>query len=274
LDNFSNISSEINFKNVRVFKGDIREKKDVEIVVSKSDIDIIIHTAAQINVDRSINDPIMDADNNINGTLNILDAVRRFDCEKFVYISSAAVYGRPIYTPIDEKHPTNPISPYGLSKLTGERYSMLYNELYGLQVTSVRLFNVFGFKNSDDIYSGVITNFISRIKENESPIIFGDGSQTRDFVYIDDIVGAISEILNNKKAEGEIFNIGTGKSIKISDLSKIIINIFNKKIEPEFIQAKIGDIKDSIADITKIKDKLNFELKYNLEEGLRHMLKN
>lgn len=187
----------------------------------------------------SIENPIIDSYNNINGTLNLLETSRKSDIKRFVYISSAAVYGLPIYLHIDEKHPTNPISPYGLSKLTGERYAMLYHDLYRLPVTSVRLFNVFGkFSNSDD-YSGVITKFINRVKDNKNPIIFGDCNQTRDFIYINDIVNTISKIIENDKTIGEIYNIGTRNPTKIVDLAETIIDIFDKKLEPEFLTPKI-----------------------------------
>lgn len=210
LDNFSNSLNNIKEqKNVKIVDGDIRDKKNVGLV---SNMNIIIHTAA-LNITKSIEDPIYDADNNINGTLNLLEAVRRSDVELFIYISSAAVYGVPTYLPTDEKHIANPISPYGLSKLTGERYSLLYHDLYGLHVICIRPFNIFGPGQMNNSYSGVITKFMDNIKNDDSPIIFGDGGQTRDFVYIDDIVEAILLAIKNNKAIGQVFNIGTGLKI-------------------------------------------------------------
>ncbi len=268
LDNFSNISKVIPY--IHTIKGDIRDFKIVNDITN--DVDIIIHTAAQTSVNRSIENPIYDIDNNINGTLNLLEASRKSDIERFIYISSAAVYGIPIYLPIDENHPTNPISPYGLSKLTAERYSILYNKLYELPVTVVRPFNIFGpFLNENDSYSGVITKFINRIKNNQNPIIFGDGNQTRDFIYINDIINAISKIIDNDKTIGEIYNIGTGNPIKIIDLAKIIMNIFDKNLEPEFFPSKIGDIQESYANIDKIRKII--ETDYSLEKGLKEMIR-
>lgn len=269
LDNFSNNSGIVHY--VDIIKGDVRDRKIVDSIINK--VDIVIHMAAQISVDKSIDDPIHDADNNINGTLNILEASRKSDIKKFVYISSAAVYGKPIYLPIDEKHPTNPMSPYGLSKLTGERYSMLYFDLYKLPVTCLRLFNIFGFQNSKDSYSGVITKFIDRVKSDKNPIIFGDGNQIRDFIYINDVINIISKTIENKNTIGEIFNVGTGNPTKIVNLSETIIKIFDKKLISEFEPSKIGDIRESYADINKLKNILGYVPKYSLEQGLTHLIK-
>lgn len=269
LDNFSNTSNIVDCADI--IKGDIRDHKIVDNTIKK--VDVIIHMAAQVSVDKSIDNPIYDADNNINGTLNLLEAARKSDIKKFVYISSAAVYGKPIYLPVDEKHPTNPMSPYGLSKLTGERYSMMYHDLYNLPVTSLRFFNVFGLTNStDDSYSGVIKKFIDRVKNGKNPIIYGDGNQTRDFIYIDDIVNVISRAIENKDSIGQVFNIGTGQPTKISNLAETIIKIFDKGLESEFLPPKIGDIRESYANITKMKSILGYETKYSLEQGLERLI--
>lgn len=257
-----------NSDEITIINGDIRDNNIINIINKN---EIIIHTAAQTNVNRSLENPIFDSDNNIGGTLNILDISRKSNVKRFIYISSAAVYGIPIYLPIDEKHPTEPISPYGLSKLTGERYSMLFYNLYGVPVTCIRLFNVFGlFSNSNDSYSGVITKFIDRVRNNKSPIIFGDGNQTRDFIYINDIVNTISKIIENNETIGEVYNIGTGNPTRIIDLAKIIIDKFDKKVEPELSPAKIGDIKDSYANINKIKKIVSPN--YSFGEGLEDMI--
>jgi len=268
LDNFSNSLSNIKFpSNIKIIKGDIRDPKIVNELASKANT--IIHTAAQISVKKSIEDPVYDADNNIKGTLNLLEAARRSDIRRFIYISSAAVYGMPVSLPINEEHPTNPLSPYGLSKLTGERYAMLYHSLYGLPVVCLRLFNIFSPRQkSDSPYSGVITTFIDKVRNNQNPIIFGDGNQTRDFVYIEDVVKAVFNAMENKKAIGEIFNIGTGNSTKIKELAETIIEVCGKKLVPEFAPGMKGDIKESYADITKAKKILGFIPRNSLEQGL------
>ena len=268
LDNFSNSLNTIKEKEkIKIIEGDIRDKKIVDNMVD--DIDTIIHTAAQISVLKSIEDPIYDSDNNINGTLNILEAARESEIERFIYISSAAVYGVPTYLPIDEEHITNPVSPYGLSKLTGERYSLLYHDLYGLPITCIRPFNIFGPGQMKNSYSGVITKFMENIKNGDSPIIFGDGNQTRDFVYINDVVDAILLIMKNNNTIGQVFNIGSGSPINIKDLAETIIKISGKDIYPKFKKSRIGDIDESYADITKARKILGYDPKYSLESGLR-----
>jgi UDP-glucose 4-epimerase len=269
IDNFSNSLNNIKFpSNIKIIKGDIRNHKIVTDLVGKADT--IIHTAAQTSVNKSVEDPIYDADNNINGTLNLLEAARKSDIERFVYISSAAVYGKPEILPINEEHPTNPLSPYGLSKLTGERYAILYHSLYGLPVVCLRPFNIFSPRqNPNSPYSGVITRFIERVRSDQNPVIFGDGNQTRDFVFIEDVVAAIFNIMENKKAVGDVFNIGTGNPTRIKELAKMIIKVSNKKLEPEFAPASIGDISESYADITKAREVLGYRPKYLLEQGLK-----
>ncbi len=269
LDNFSNNLNNIKFpSNIKIIKGDIRNPKIVKELAAKADT--IIHTAAQINVNKSIDDPIYDADNNISGTLNLLEAARKSDIKRFVYISSAAVYGDPVTLPINEEHPTNPLSPYGLSKLTGEKYTRLYYNLYELPTVCLRPFNIFSPRqNPSSPYSGVITKFIEKVRNNRNPIIFGDGNQTRDFVYIEDVVAAIFNTIENKKAVGDVFNIGTGKPTRIEELAKMIIKVSNKKLEPEFAPSSIGDIRESYADITKAGKILGYKPKYLLEQGLK-----
>ncbi|RLG27636.1 epimerase, partial [Methanosarcinales archaeon] len=179
LDNCSNHLENYELSDaIRVLKGDIRDYDTVKKALKNTDF--IIHAAAQIDVERSIRDPIFDADNNINGALNLLEAARKHNnIKKFIYFSSAAIYGMPTYIPIDEKHPTDPISPYGLSKLTGERYSLLYHKLYNLPVVCIRPFNIYSERqNPDNPYSGVISKFIKQIQLDQPLTIFGDGEQT------------------------------------------------------------------------------------------------
>ena len=268
LDNFSNsLKDPKSLINVNIIKGDIRDKREVNELAGKADT--IIHTAAQISVKKSMEDPVFDAENNINGTLNLLEAARRSDIGRFIYISSAAVYGKPVSLPINEEHPTKPLSPYGLSKLTGERYAMLYHSLYGLPVVCLRPFNIFSPRQrSDSPYSGVITKFIEKVRRDKNPVIFGDGEQTRDFVYIEDIVEAIFNTMENKKAVGEVFNIGTGNQTRIKELAETIIEVCDKKLVPEFAPGLKGDIRESYADIAKAKKMLGYRPKYSLEQGL------
>ncbi len=246
--------------------GDIRGNLD--IFLKNYEIDAIIHAAAQVSVVKSVKDPKNDADNNIMGTINLLEYARKYDVEQFIYISSAAVYGEPKYLPIDEKHPTEPKSPYGLSKLTGERYSLLYSELYGLKVASIRPFNIFSPRQDPNSpYSGVISIFVSRAKKGLPLIIYGDGEQTRDFVNVQDVVHLVKLALT-KKADG-VYNCGTGKETSINELAKIIAELSGKDIKIVHDKPREGDIRKSYADISKARD-IGYEPKTNLKEDLKN----
>ena len=267
LDNFSsNIKDFVVPQEVVVVEGDILNKGLVDKLVSESDF--IIHTAAQVSVVNSIENPIQDAEVNISGTLNLLNAARKSDIRRFIYISSAAVYGEPVYLPIDEKHPANPMSPYGLSKLTGERYTMLFHSLYGLPVVCLRLFNIYSPRqNPDSPYSGVITKFIERARLDKPPVIFGDGNQTRDFVSIHDVIDVVVKCIECDDAVGEVFNVGTGVATTVNELARLCSDM-----EPEYEKAQSGDIRDSYADADKLRELVGCVPAQSLENGLKELL--
>ena len=267
LDNFSsNIKDFVVPQDVTVVESDILDKELVDELVSKSDV--IIHTAAQVSVVNSIENPIYDAEINVFGTLNLLDAARKCDIKKFIYISSAAVYGNPQYLPIDEKHPTNSMSPYGLSKLTGERYTMLFHSLYGVPVVCLRLFNIYSPRqNPNSPYSGVITKFIERAKAGKPPVIFGDGNQTRDFVSVHDVVDVVVKCIECDDAVGEVFNVGTGVATSVNEIAGLCSNM-----EPEYREAQSGDIQDSYADANKLKELVGCVPSQSLENKLKDLL--
>ncbi len=245
--------------------GDIRG--DIEAMLKDYEIDAIIHAAAQVSVVKSVENPKFDADNNVMGTINLLEYARKHDVEQFIYVSSAAIFGEPQYLPIDEKHPKAPKSPYGLSKLTGERYSLLYGELYGIKVASVRPFNIFSPRQDpNNSYSGVISIFVDRAKKGEELIIYGDGTQTRDFVNVHDVVQLIKLALE-KKAEGE-YNCGTGRETSINELAKIIISLSGKDVGIKYAHPRAGDIKRSYANINRAKE-IGFNPETDLMSDLR-----
>ncbi|MCD6369431.1 MAG: GDP-mannose 4,6-dehydratase [Thermoproteales archaeon] len=243
--------------------------KDLPKVFSDLSPDAVVHAAALISVDESMRKPLLYHKVNSTGTLNVLRACVKAGCTQIVYLSSAAVYGNPVNLPIDECHPLNPLSPYGASKLSGELYVRVY-EAYGLKSTVLRLFNVYGPGQSRE-YAGVIMRFIERVKKGLPPIIFGDGKQTRDFIYVDDVVSAV-ELALKKRVSG-VFNIATGQPVTILGLAKIICRLAGLDLKPVFQDPRPGDIRHSYASIEKARKKLKWRPEVSLETGLRKLLK-
>jgi UDP-glucose 4-epimerase len=244
-------------------KVNILSKKLFE-VFKKFSPNIVFHFAAQTNLRSSIEDPKKDAKLNIFGTINVLEACRKYNAKKIIYSSSAAVYGEPKYLPVDENHPTKPESPYGLSKLVGELYIQLYNKLFGLDFTILRYSNVFGPRQNNRSDSGVISVFINKILKNESPIIFGDGKQTRDFIFVEDVARANLLAINWKN---DIYNISSSKEISVLDLFEKIRKILKKDIKPTFAEPK-KEVK-RIALSNKKAIKMGWNQKIDFEEGLK-----
>ena len=252
--------------------GDIRDYCLVEKVVSN--VDIVVHCAAQTSVARSVEDPLFDAENNVVGTLNLLEATRKSKrLKRFVYISSAAVYGFPEYIPIDEDHPCRPVSPYGVSKLAGELYTRVFHELYRVPTVCIRPFNVYG-RNQDpnSSYSGVISKFLERISKGLPLVIYGDGEQTRDFIHVSDVADMIVMAVECEEALGEVFNCGTGREVSINELAKMMLAISGNNFEVEYSDGRPGDIRRSCADIRKVEKILGFKPKKSLKEGLEELL--
>ncbi|MEM2924636.1 MAG: GDP-mannose 4,6-dehydratase [Methanocellales archaeon] len=272
LDNFT--SNAINkLPNVTIIKGDVRDLKILRKLFRELDIDIIIHCAAQISVTKSLTNPLYDLQVNTIGTLNLLSAAKNLNLSRFIYFSSAAVYGMPKYLPIDEEHSVNPISPYGASKLAGEKYCQVFYHIYGLPVVCLRPFNIYSPRQKvENPYSGVICRFIDRVKKGEPPVIEGDGTQTRDFISVYDVVRFTLLAMRKQKAIGQVYNVGTGKPTMIKALAAEIIEIAGKKLKPVYTKPREGDIKQSYADIRKAKS-LGFKPKVNLREGLRELIK-
>jgi UDP-glucose 4-epimerase len=237
------------------------------------DVEVVFHLAALVDVPFSVKNPLLVNQVNVCGSLNILEESIKNSIEKFIYASSCAVYGEPQYLPINEEHPTNPLSPYAVSKLTVEKYCQVFHKLYGLKTVSLRLFNVYGPRQEGDSYSGVISRFIRRLRSGKPPIIFGNGSQTRDFIYVLDVVDAFYKALNSRQCIGEI-NIGSGKETSIKELAEILIGKFGlKNVEPIYAEPREGDVKRSWANIEKAKHELGYKPNFTLRNGLGKLLK-
>ncbi len=265
--NLMNIRHLLIYRNFKLINGDIRDFDLLEKITR--DIDAVFHLAAQIHVDRSIIESKMTYDINVLGTQNVLEVARTYDVEKVIHASTSEVYGSAQYAPIDEKHPLDAPHPYGASKIAADRMCFAYSETYGMNICIMRSFNLFGPRQKDSGYGGAISLFTKRVLSNMPPIIYGDGEQTRDYTYVEDIVDAYDLILNNKPQK-EPINFGTGKEIKIIDLANEIIKLCGKKgnIEPVHVEQRPGEVKRLVADISKAKEFLGWEPKHTIEEGL------
>lgn len=244
-------------------RGDIRDEDVVEEQVA--DADVVFHQAAQAGVRTSVDQPKTVNEINVDGTLNVLEAARNSDTERVVVASSSSVYGKPQYLPYDEEHPTTPISPYGASKLAEEQYARVYNEVYGLPTVSLRYFTVYGPRMRPNM---AISNFVSRCLNDESPVIYGDGTQTRDFTYIDDVVRANEALLNTSVADGEVINIGSTDNISIQTLAEEIRDHLAPELELEYADRHDADAEHTHADISKANELLDYEPSTSIREGV------
>ncbi|EMR72996.1 nucleoside-diphosphate-sugar epimerase [Thermoplasmatales archaeon SCGC AB-539-N05] len=267
---FKNIQDLVDAKKIEFIKGSVT---DIYLLKNTfKDADYVFHQAAIPSVPRSIKDPMRSNNVNINGTLNVLIAAKDNKIKKVVYASSSSAYGDTPTLPKKEDMTPCPLSPYAVSKLTGEYYCQVFTNVYGLSTISLRYFNVYGPRQDPSSeYAAVIPKFISRVLNGKPPLIYGDGKQTRDFTFIKDVVCA-NILAAETKATG-IFNIAGGKRISINDLAKLIMKICGKHFDSIHDDPLPGDIKHSLADISKVKEKLGYEPKFNVSEGLEETIK-
>lgn len=227
--------------------------------------EVVFHYAAQTEIQKSIENPKENADVNISGTLNILENAKRFGAKKIIFASSVAIYGEPFSLPVKENYPLNPISPYPITKLVVEKYLFYYQSL-GLNFVSLRYPNIYGPRQLSSAEGGVVSIFINAILGKKSPIIYGDGEQTRDFLFVEDAVDAT--VLSLRARPGSIYNVGTSKETTINELFRLISQKIKSTIKPHRAQARFGEIRKSCLDFSRIKKELNWQPKNNLEEGL------
>ena len=261
----SNIEPFLRRKNVEFIQGSITNLAVLKKVFSGADY--IFHQAAVPSVPRSIEDPKTSHNVNATGTLNVLIAARENRVKKIIYASSSSVYGDTPTLPKSEDMTPNPISPYAVSKLTGEYYCHVFQKVYGLKTVSLRYFNVYGPRqNPNSQYAAAIALFVKLVLEGKSPVIFGDGEQSRDFTFVKDVAEA--NIMAAESDASGIYNIGNYRSVTINDLVKIIIDkVGNKEVRPIYKDIRPGDILHSLADNTKAKS-FGFQGRYSLEEGI------
>ena len=273
LDNLStgkqeNVDLFINHPNYTFIKGDIR---DLETCLEATKgVDYVLNQAAWGSVPRSIEMPLLYEEINIRGTLNMLEASRQNGVKKFVYASSSSVYGDEPNLPKKEGREGNLLSPYALTKRVDEEYAKLYKKLYGLDTYGLRYFNVFGRRqNPEGMYAAVLPKFIKMLLNGEQPTINGDGKQSRDFTYIDNVIEAnLKACLASSDAAGEAFNVAYGGREYLIDIYYYLTNALGVDIEPNFGPERKGDIKHSNADISKAKELLGYDPKYSFKDGI------
>lgn len=244
---------------------DIRDKRIDEVFEAEKP-EYVIHHAAQIDVQKSIGDPAFDGDVNIIGTVNLLDNCKRFGVKKLIYASSAAVYGPPEYLPVDELHKVEPISFYGISKHTPEHYIKVFAQLYDIRYSVLRYANVYGIRQDPKGEGGVISIFMNKLFNGESPTIFGDGEQTRDFIYVEDVVDANIQALTY--GDGEMINVGTNSTVTVNELYAIMKEVFGLNYSANYAAERKGDIRHSCLDNSKAGRLLHWKPKYSIKEGI------
>lgn len=282
LDNFSNgnlsnirhlLGSSASALKFKLVFGDIRDRNLVDQVIG-SGPEVVVHLAAQIHVDRSVVEPGKTFEINALGTLNVLEAARRFDVGRVVYFSSSEVYGSAKFVPMNEDHPLAAPHPYGASKIAADRLCHSYVDTYGMNIDVLRPFNTFGPRQKGQGYGAAISIFVRRVLAGYPPLIYGDGLQTRDYMYIDDLVRAVDLVLKSDvRLEGPV-NLGTGREVSITDLAWMIIKLCGgeNKIEPVHVAPRPGEVRRLVADSSKARRILGWQAEIGLEQGLKRFI--
>ena len=260
--NLENIRAKIDFR-----RGSITDLPTVQAACREADY--VIHLAARTSVPRSVADPLETNRVNIDGTLNVLVGARDAKVRRFVYAASSSAYGETPVLPKVETMMPEPISPYGVTKYAGELYAQAFGRSYGMENASVRYFNVFGPRQDPSSqYSGVLSRFMLAVIEGQQPVVFGDGEQSRDFTYVENVVDETLRACEAADASGKVFNGGTGARITLNEVLKLLGKISGKKIEAKYEPPRAGDIRDSQADISLARKVLGYEPRVQFEEGL------
>lgn len=263
IENLADCQGDINF-----IQGDIRDERTLSKAVAGCNV--VFHLAAQVSVPRSFENPEESADINDKGTLQVLEAARQGNVRRVVLSSSCAVYGDPAEMPVNENTPASPLSPYAAHKLAGEKHAPDYSRSYALETVCLRYFNVFGPRQDPSSpYSGVISIFLDRVNAGQRPVIHGDGEQSRDFIYVADVVKANLAAAVHSDVSEKAFNIGTGCQTTINQLWGEIGKLMRASLVPEYKPARDGDIRKSFADTVLAEEKLGFKAQTSLEKGLK-----
>ena len=244
---------------------------DSEVAQSAmKDIDVVLHQGALPSVPVSIDNPAATHQHCVNATFTLLLAARDAGIKRFVYAASSSAYGDAPTSPKVETMPTSPLSPYAVAKLTGEYYCSVFYNIYGLETVSLRYFNVFGpYQDPASQYAAAIPAFVTAILKDEPPTIYGDGEQSRDFTYIDNVVGANLLAARASQTKGEVINIACGQAVTVNEIIDMINELLGKNVKPIYTAPRAGDVKHSLADITAARELINFEPVVDFKDGLK-----
>ncbi len=252
---------------VEVISGDLRDMEAITQAVQG--VEVVFHQGALASVPRSVADPVKSLEVNVNGTNNVLVAARDAKVRRVVFACSSSVYGNTPTLPKHEGMPTAPMSPYAVHKLTGELLCGVFTRIYGLETVALRYFNVFGPRQDPKSeYAAVIPRFLTALLRGERPVVFGDGEQTRDFTYIDNVVQANLLAATAPAAIGEAMNVGCGERISLNEVLRIAGELLGVEVNTEYRESRAGDVRDSLADISKARRLLNYEPTIKFREGL------
>jgi len=253
---------------VRLFEGDLANLDFARGAVDG--VDYVLHQAALPSVPRSVKDPITSNRANVDATLNVLVASRDAGVKRVIFAGSSSAYGNSQTLPKHERMPNGPLSPYALQKVVGEQYLQMFTTLYGLETVTIRYFNVFGPRQDpSSAYSGVISLFATSLLENRSPVIYGDGEQTRDFTYVANVVDGVLRACDAPNVSGRVINVATGDRISLNRLFETMKRLIGAEVTPQYVASREGDVHDSQADITLARELLGYRPLVPFEDGLR-----
>jgi len=255
---------------VEVVEGDVRDR--AVVARAMEGVDVVAHLAAVSSVQASLERPVVVWAVNVDGTLNLLEAARAVGVRRFVFASSAAVYGDHTDLPLQEGLPPRPLSPYAASKAAGEALCRAYFASFGLPTVALRFFNVYGPRQDPrSPYSGVISIFVDRMRRGLPPVVYGDGHQTRDFVYVADVVEAVLRAAEREEAVGEVFNIAGGRQTSVLELVKVLNHVLGTHLEPVFAPPRPGEVRHSLANVQRVREVVGWNAEMSLWEGMRHL---
>ncbi len=270
---FNNIEPFMKINHFKFFESDICDRTSLDQAMAN--VDFVFHQAAVPSVQRSIDDPLESHLSNALGTLHVLESAKKCNVKRLIYASSSSIYGNAGTLPLREDMKAMPMSPYALAKFSGERYSQLYYQLFGLETVCLRYFNVFGPRQrTDSIYSAVIPNIATRMKQGKQPIVFGDGTQSRDFTFVENVVQANLLACHAPNVAGEVFNVSGGRSYSLLELIETLNSLMGTNISSIHKDKRHGEVNHSLADISKACEYLDYKPRVSFEAGLKNYLSN